>query len=212
MSSSAFLNSSLAKKYWMAITGLFLITFLTVHLGVNLTLFIGEETFNGASHFMATNPLIQIMQYVLAAGFIFHIILGVVLNIQNKSARPVNYVKNNTAANSTWSSQNMPLTGVIILLFLVLHLKDYFVEIKFGDVENDYLLVTELFKNPLYAGLYVLAFILLGIHLSHGFQSSFQSVGVNHSGYTPFIKNLGSLFSIIIAIGFSAIAIYFYFS
>jgi len=211
MSASAFLKSSLAKKYWMAITGLFLVTFMIVHLGVNLTLFIGEETFNAASEFMATNPLIQVMQYVLAAGFIFHIVLGIVLTRINREARPVGYIKNNTAANSSWSSQSMILTGIIVLLFLVLHLKDYFFQMKFGEVESDYVLVTELFNNPVYTGIYVLAFILLGLHLSHGFQSSFQSVGVYHSRYTPFIKWFGTVFSIIVAIGFSVIALYFYF-
>jgi len=211
MSASAFLKSSLAKKYWMAITGLFLVTFMIVHLGVNLTLFIGEETFNAASEFMATNPLIQVMQYVLAAGFIFHIVLGIVLTRINREARPVGYIKNNTAANSSWSSQSMILTGIIVLLFLVLHLKDYFFQMKFGEVESDYVLVTELFNNPVYTGIYVLAFILLGLHLSHGFQSSFQSVGVYHSRYTPFIKWCGTVFSIIVAIGFSVIALYFYF-
>jgi succinate dehydrogenase / fumarate reductase cytochrome b subunit len=194
------------------LSGLFLITFLLVHLGVNLTLFIGSETFNGASHFMATNPIIQVMQYVLAAGFIYHIVMGIVLELKNRASRPIKYAKNNAAANSGWASRNMIYTGILVLLFIVLHLKDFFVKIKFGEVHDDYQLVTELFKNPIYVIIYVIAFLLLGIHLSHGFQSAFTSVGARAPKYLKCVKNLGMTFSYVIALGFSIIAIYFYFA
>ena len=209
---SGFLSSSVGRKVVMSLSGLFLITFLLVHLGVNLTLFIGSETFNGASHFMATNPIIQVMQYVLAAGFIFHIAMGIKLELKNRASRPIKYAKNNAAANSGWASRNMIYTGVLILLFIVLHLKDFFVKIKFGEVHDDYQLVTQLFKNPIYVLIYVIAFLLLGIHLSHGFQSAFTSVGARSPKYLKCVKNLGMLFSYFIALGFSVIAIYFYFA
>lgn len=209
---SGFLSSSLGRKVVMALSGLFLIIFLLVHLGVNLTLFAGQETFNAASHFMGHNPLIQVMQYVLAAGFIIHIVMGIKLELKNKAARPIKYVKNNPAANAGWASRNMIVTGVIILLFLILHLKDFFVEIKFGHVPDDYELVTQLFKNPIYVVLYVISFIMLGIHLSHGFQSSFTSVGARTPKYLKCVKNLGVAYSYFIALGFSVIAIYFYFA
>ena len=208
---SGFTSSSLGRKIVMSLSGFFLITFLIVHLGVNLTLFAGAETFNAASHFMATNPVIQVMQYVLATGFIIHIIMGIRLELKNRSSRPITYAKNNAAANSGWASRNMIVTGIIVLLFLVLHIKDFFVQIKFGEVHNDFLLVTELFKNPIYVIVYVLAFILLGVHLSHGFQSAFTSVGARSPKYLKCVKNLGTAFSYLIAIGFSVIAIYFYF-
>ena len=209
---SGFLSSSVGRKVVMSLSGLFLITFLLVHLGVNLTLFIGSETFNGASHFMATNPIIQVMQYVLAAGFIFHIAMGIKLELKNRASRPIKYAKNNAAANSGWASRNMIYTGILILLFIILHLKDFFVKIKFGEVHDDYQLVTQLFKNPIYVLIYVIAFLLLGIHLSHGFQSAFTSVGARAPKYLKCVKNLGMLFSYFIALGFSIIAIYFYFA
>lgn len=205
-------SSSLGRKIVMSLSGFFLITFLLVHLGVNLTLFIGADTFNGASHFMATNPLIQVMQYVLAAGFIVHIAMGIWLELKNRASRPIKYSKNNAAANSGWASRNMIYTGFLVLLFLVLHLKDFFVEIKFGEVHDDFQLVTQLFTNPIYVIIYVVAFILLGLHLSHGFQSAFTSIGARAPKYLKFIKNLGMAFSYLIALGFSVIAIYFYFA
>jgi len=205
-------SSSLGRKIVMSLSGFFLITFLLVHLGVNLTLFIGADTFNGASHFMATNPLIQVMQYVLAAGFIIHIVMGIRLELKNRASRPIKYSKNNAASNSGWASRNMIYTGFLVLLFLVLHLKDFFVEIKFGEVHDDFQLVTQLFTNPIYVIIYVVAFILLGLHLSHGFQSAFTSIGARAPKYLKFIKNLGMAFSYLIALGFSVIAIYFYFA
>jgi len=209
---SGLTSSSLGRKVAMSLSGFFLITFLLVHLGVNLTLFVGAETFNAASHFMATNPLIQVTQYVLAAGFIFHIAMGIRLELKNRASRPIKYAKNNAAANSGWASRNMIVTGILVLLFIVIHLKDFFVKIKFGEVHDDYLLVVELFKNPFYVLIYVVAFVLLGIHLSHGFQSAFTSVGARAPKYLKCVKNLGMAFSYLIALGFSIIAIYFYFA
>ena len=209
---SGFLSSSVGRKVTMSLSGLFLITFLLVHLGINLTLFVGSDTFNGASHFMATNPVIQVMQYVLAAGFIYHITMGIVLELKNRASRPIKYAKNNAAANSGWASRNMIYTGILVLLFILLHLKDFFVQIKFGEVHDDYELVTQLFKNPVYVIIYVFAFVLLGIHLSHGFQSAFTSIGARAPKYLKCVKNLGMAFSYLIALGFSVIAIYFYFA
>ena len=209
---SGFISSSLGRKVVMALSGFFLITFLLVHLGVNLSLFAGRESFNAASHFMGHNPLIQLMQYVLAAGFILHIAMGIILEWKNKMARPIRYAKNNAAASSGWASRNMIVTGVLILLFLILHMRNFFVEIKFGHVPDDYELVTQLFKNPLYVVIYVISFILLGIHLSHGFQSAFTSVGARSPKYLSWVKKTGILFSYLIALGFSVIAISFYFN
>lgn len=210
----ALIQSSIARKIVMAVTGLFLISFIALHLAVNLLTLVSADAFNEASHFMGTNPFIQIMQYVLALGFILHIAMGIQLTMKNRQARPVAYAMNKPAENSSWSSRNMIVTGLLILLFLVLHIKDYFWEIKFGDMsmQSDYELVTTLFQNPLYTFIYLFSFILLGFHLDHGFQSAFQSVGANHYKYTPLIKLLGRIFSVIVAIGFSAISLYFYLS
>jgi succinate dehydrogenase / fumarate reductase cytochrome b subunit len=206
-----FFNSSVARKFWMAITGLFLITFLVVHLTINLFLFVGPELFNAGSHFMATNPVIQIMQYVLAAGFIAHIVMGIKLTLQNKAARPIKYAYENASANASWESRNMIITGMLVLVFLIIHMRNFFYEIKFTDnVTDDYMLVTSLFSIWYYTVIYVLAFIALGLHLNHGFQSAFQSVGWQNSTWKGFLQKLGTAYSAIITIGFSAIAIYFF--
>jgi len=210
--SSIFTKSSLIRKFWMALTGLFLITFLVVHLVVNLFSLVSDpQLFNDASHFMGHNPVIQIMQYVLAAGFIFHIVMGMLLTVQNNKATPTKYVYNKPGANSSWSSRNMIITGVLVLLFLVLHMKDFLYEIKMGSLggyETDYDLVVGLFGSPIYTIIYVAAFVLLGIHLNHGFQSSFQSLGVSHPKYLPLIKGFGLWYSILIPGGFALVAIF----
>lgn len=201
--------SSLARKFWMALTGLFLITFLVMHLSINLlTLFPDPVVFNEASHFMGTNWLIQSMQYVLALGFILHIGTGIRLTYLNRKARPQNYAKNRAGENSSLESRSMIYTGMLVLVFLLIHLYNYYYKIKFIGVDDDYKLVTELFNDGLYTSIYVVSFILLGLHLNHGFQSAFQSMGANHRKYTPWIKKFGSFYSVVVATGFSLIAIY----
>lgn len=201
--------SSLTRKFWMSLTGLFLITFLILHLAINLlTLCSDPELFNEASHFMATNPVIQVMQYVLALGFIMHIGTGIRLNYLNNQARPVKYAHNRPALNSSTSSRSMIYSGLLVLVFLCIHIYDYFYKMKFVGVADDYVLVTEHFGDWRYTLIYVASFILLGIHLNHGFQSAFQSVGANHRKYTPLIKKIGSIYSVVMAAGFSLIAIY----
>lgn len=218
------MKTSIARKFVMGLTGFFLITFITIHLLVNSFSLISPELFNQGSHFMATNPLIQVMQYALAAGFLIHIIMGIMLTIQNKAARGKSYAKNNAAANSSISSRSMIVTGMLVVLFIILHMKDFFAEVKFGNighvditshgittiVQDDFSLMHTIFSMPLYTAIYVIAFIALGIHLNHGFQSAFQSLGCNHSRYNKLIKNAGTAFSVLITIGFSTIALTHY--
>ncbi len=211
---SNFMNASIGKKFLMSLTGLFLIFFLLVHLVVNLMTLLPDPTvFNAASHFMGHNPVIQIMQYVLALGFIVHIFMGIRLKHQNYASRPVKYSGKGSSYGATWASKNMIWTGVLVLAFIALHLKHYFVKIKFGGMgpnETDYELVVNSFADLPFTALYVVAFILLAVHLYHGFQSSFQSLGANHSKYTPMIKSLSTIYCVIIGLGFSAIALVHY--
>lgn len=211
---SDFRTSSIGRKFFMGLTGLFLVTFIAVHLFVNLLSLFSAEAFNAASEFMGTNPVIQVMQYVLAAGFIIHIYTGIRLELKNRAARPIKYAHNKPGENSSFASRNMIYTGLLILAFLVLHLKDFFVKIKFehGTYGTDYDLLVQVFSNPMYVGIYVASFILLGIHLYHGLQSGFQTIGVNHPKYTPLIKAIGLGFCIIIAVGFSSIALFHFFN
>jgi len=214
-----FLSSSIARKFSMALSALFLIIFLLIHLSVNLTSVCSEETFNTFSHFMGTNPLIQFaMQPVLIFGVVFHFVMGIVLELKNKSARNVKYVKFNGAANSTWMSRNMIFSGGVILAFLILHFGDFWIpEINHKYIEalpeNPTRYFGELqhkFENPFRVAAYVLAFVLLAMHLLHGFQSAFQSMGLNR--YEKCIKTSGKIYAILIPLGFIFVALFHYFN
>ena len=204
--------SSIVRKFIMALSGLFLIVFLITHLVINsLTLASSKDLFNEAAHFMATNPIIYAMQYVLALGFIIHIGMGIKLTIQNKRARSQEYVYNKMSKNTDLSSRSMIVSGGLVIVFLALHLRDYFYQMKFVGLPEgttDYDLVVNLFTNPYYTAVYVIAFIVLGVHLNHGFKSAFQSMGANHKKYNPLIKIVSTAYSIVIALGFSTIAIF----
>ncbi|MFK5854567.1 MAG: succinate dehydrogenase cytochrome b subunit [Bacteroidota bacterium] len=221
-----FSYSSITKKIWMSLMGLFLMTFLVVHLGINLLLIIDPslELFNIAAHFMGTNPLIQMFQWVLFAGFAVHIVLGVVLQIQNWIARPKGY-KVKASSEDSFFSKYMIHTGIIIAVFLAIHFANFFLRAKVFHTVPEFILngvptgmedmgivVIQLFQSPLYVIGYIIALLTLGFHLDHAFQSAFQSLGLNHEKYTPFIKGLGHIFSIVITLGYILIPVVIYFS
>ena len=213
-------KTSVARKVAMALSALFLILFLIIHLAVNLTSVISENTFNELSHFMGTNPLIQFaMQPVLLAGVIFHFVMGFVLEIQNKRARgSEKYYAYNGGANSSWMSRNMIITGVMILLFLGLHLWDFWVgEMNYKYIQFNepnptryYHELIEKFHEPLRVGIYVLCFVFLCLHLLHGFQSAFQSMGWKDDARKKLISQVGNWYSYIICGGFIFIALFHY--
>ncbi|WP_424655277.1 succinate dehydrogenase cytochrome b subunit [Capnocytophaga leadbetteri] len=213
-------KTSVARKVAMALSALFLILFLIIHLAVNLTSVISESTFNELSHFMGTNPLIQFaMQPVLLAGVIFHFVMGFVLEIQNKRARgSEKYYAYNGGANSSWMSRNMIITGVMILLFLGLHLWDFWVgEMNYKYIQFNepnptryYHELIEKFHDPLRVGMYVLCFVFLCLHLLHGFQSAFQSMGWKDNARKKLISQVGNWYSYIICGGFIFIALFHY--
>ena len=210
------LNSSLGKKLLMAITGLFLISFLLVHCSLNALIFLndGGAAFNEGAEFMGTNPIIRTMEIVLFAGLLLHIFDGLRLWFENKSKRPVAYAKVDGAANSKWYSRSMGLLGTLLLLFLILHLKHFWYFSHLTEGLEDHTLYAEMqdvFMNPIVVVVYVLGCISLGYHLLHGFQSAFQSMGWNHPKYTPGIKLVGAIFSIVIPAVFAAMPIAFHF-
>lgn len=216
-------SSTVGRKIVMSVTGLFLCSFLVVHLIGNLQLFNndGGAAFNIYSRFMGTNPIIRTMELVLLAGFLFHIYDAIVLTRRNKAARPIGYVNNHPEENSTWSSRNMGLLGTVILVFLIIHLWNFFVPARFGglegvvieDVEYDnlYLKVVQSFQIWWYVAIYVIAMVALAYHLIHGFQSAFQTLGLDHKKYTPFIQMFGYAFSVLVCLGFAIIPLYFFF-
>lgn len=213
--------SSLTKKYIMALLGLFLFTFLAVHLTINLTLLFDptKVLFNEAAHFMGTNPFIQTFQWVLFAGFAIHIFYGVVLQIQNWIARPKGYKRKALSEDSIFSKY-MIYTGIVIFIFLVIHLGNFFF-VKMGWVGNGITevggtedmgqLVIDLFHHQSYVIFYVILLLIMGFHLDHAFQSAFQSLGLNHRKYTPFIKGLGHFLAIVLTVGFISIPVFIYF-
>jgi len=217
---SGFLSSSIARKVAMALSALFLIFFLIIHLAVNITSLFSESVFNELSHFMGTNSLIQfVMQPVLILGVVFHFMMGFVLELKNKRARSVKYVEYNGAANATWMSRNMIYSGLAILAFIVLHFIDFwipeinhkYIEVLPEDPTRYFSELQHKFVSPFRAGAYVIAFVLLALHLLHGFQSAFQSIGFNNK-YTKCVKNLGTLYAIVIPLGFIIIVLYHHFN
>lgn len=214
------LSSSIAKKVAMALSALFLIVFLVIHLTVNLTSLFSEDIFNELSHFMGTNPLIQFaMQPILIFGVVFHFIMGFVLELKNREARNVKYIKYNGAASSTWMSRNMIYTGAVILAFLVLHFIDFwfpelnhkYIEVLPEDPTRYFGELQHKFEEPWRVGVYIVAFVLLALHLLHGFQSAFQSIGLNNK-YTKAVKTLGKIYAIVIPLGFIIIALFLHFN
>ncbi len=217
---SGFLSSSIARKVAMALSALFLIIFLIIHLSVNITSLFSERLFNELSHFMGTNPLIQFaMQPVLIFGVVFHFVMGFVLELKNKRARNINYVKYNGGANASWASRNMILSGGVILAFLILHFVDFwfpemnhkYIEFLPEDPNRYFGELQHKFVSPLRVGAYVIAFALLALHLLHGFQSAFQSVGFNNK-YSSAVKSFGKFYSFAIPLGFIIIALYHHFN
>jgi succinate dehydrogenase / fumarate reductase cytochrome b subunit len=217
------LSSTLGKKLLMSLTGLFLISFLTIHLIGNLAIFSddGGLAFNAYAAFMSTNPLIGTVSYLLYAGIILHVGIAIILYFSNSSARPVKYKVQKAKENSSWSSRSMTLLGLFILAFILMHLKDFwwqykheggyqFVEDANGN-RDIYVLVIKQFKTTFALISYLIGILALYFHLSHGFQSAFQTLGLEHKKYTPAIKAIGIAYSIIVPLSFAAMPIKIYF-
>ncbi|HPF50240.1 MAG TPA: succinate dehydrogenase cytochrome b subunit [Draconibacterium sp.] len=224
---SKFLTASIGRKFIMSLSGIFLMVFIAVHLGLNLLLIFDDsgDLFNQGAHFMATNPLIKIMEPILGLGFVIHIIWSFFLEYENWKARPVKYAKKNMSGASTWASRNMLILGALVLVFLVIHIIDFFVKMKFtghplleetvvGGVhmENAYALVSGAFINStVLCILYIIGGILLGLHLSHGFWSSFQTLGLNNKFWIKRWQVIAQIYAWIVAVGFAVIPLYFMF-
>ncbi len=216
-------NTSIGRKLVMGLTGLFLISFLLVHVSINSLVFAndGGLKFNTAADFMANNILIRIMEVGLIAGFIVHIYQAAVLSRKNDKSRPIKYAVSSADSNSKWYSRSMGLLGTIILIFLIVHLGNFWVKSRFTNILVDdsikhkdlYAMMHEVFQQPFIVALYVFAMFSLGYHLLHGFSSAFQTLGLSHKKYTPLIKFVGVVFSLIVPLVFAAmpLAIYLHF-
>ena len=200
----------------MALSGLFLVVFLTQHFTINLTSVFSENIFNKISHFMGNNFLVQfILQPILIFGVVFHFIMGFILEYINRKSRDTNYVSFKGSSNSNWMSRNMIYSGIVILSFLGLHFYDFwipeinykYVEVLPLDQDRYYQELVHKFESPIRTTIYSVSFVFLALHLYHGFSSSFQSVGFNNK-YSSALKLFANGFSIIIPLGFIFIAIF----
>jgi succinate dehydrogenase / fumarate reductase cytochrome b subunit len=213
---SGLAKTSIARKVVMALSGIFLVMFLLLHVTINLSSVLSPEIFNTWSHFMGYNPLVQfILQPILIAGVVVHFVMGIVLEIQNRKARTVKYAKFKGSANAPWVSRNMILTGLVVLAFLGLHFYDFWIhEINYKfvaanpeDPTRYYAETVEKFMPMWRTVIYVISFVLLSLHLWHGFASSFQTMGLNNK-YSPVIRNFTRLYAIVVPLLFIFIALY----
>ncbi len=218
----AFFSSSIGKKIIISLTGIFLILFLVIHLAGNLQLLINDqgETFNLYAKFMTTHPLIKTISYGLYFFIILHAIMGITLYWANRKSKGSNY-KYQTKANAGFAAKSMALLGVLILAFLFIHMGDFWFKMKTDQlpyvnyngtlVKDLYFQTTVTFSQPVFVVIYLIGLSALGLHLWHGFESAFQTLGINHKQYTPMIRLLGRIYSILIPIAFAIIPIYIYF-
>ena len=220
-----FLTSSIGRKLIMSLTGLFLIVFLVVHLIGNLQLLAndGGESFNAYAYFMTHNPLIKTVSYGLYFFILLHAFLGLIIWSKNKAAKGSTYaVRSN--AKASWASKNMALLGTLVLAFIFIHMGDFWFKMKFTDqlamvsvsgldyqVKDLYAQVAHTFSNPLMVAAYLVGLLTLAFHLWHGFQSAFQTLGLNHKKYTPLIKTVGKVYSVLIPLLYAVIPLYYFF-
>jgi len=220
-----FLTSSIGRKLLMSLSGLFLILFLPVHLIGNLQLLTKDAgvSFNLYSYFMTHNPLIKTVSYLLYFSILLHTIQGLLLWRKNKMAKGNNgYAVKALRGEGTnvKAASNMAWLGIIIFVFILVHMYQFWLQMKLGKVptvtiegeayKNLYEPVISAFSNLNFVVFYVVSMIIIGIHLNHGFQSAFQTLGLNHKKYTPFIKSLGKAYAFIIPFGFAVIPIIVY--
>jgi succinate dehydrogenase / fumarate reductase cytochrome b subunit len=216
MSQHGILKNVVGKKLIMGLTGIFLVSFLVVHLGINLCALVPDngETFNSAAEFMADNFFIRTAEWGLFLGFILHIVDAAVLTLGNRKSRPIAYAKVDGAANSSWYSRSMGILGTLLLIFLILHLGHFWVKSRFTGIENPFTQKDDLYFYMMYTFqdlwvviIYILAQISLGYHLLHGFKSAFRTLGLNHPKYNPLISIIGIVYSILVPTLFAIIPV-----
>jgi succinate dehydrogenase / fumarate reductase cytochrome b subunit len=218
------LNVLFFRKTLVALTGLFLSLFLIVHLSANALLLLPEELarpyYNGYSTWLRENPLIMIIAYLLYASIIVHVLYALLVTIRNRKAKPDRYDKNHKYENSSWASQNMGLIGVFILIFIVVHLANFWARIKLGMGEgvgydeagnkDIYAVTDSLFNNIYYVAFYSILMIPLGFHLYHGVKSAFKTLGFYHRRGLERLAQISLIYALVMAIGFAIIPIFVY--
>lgn len=201
---------SIGKKQVMGVLGLLLCGFAFAHMTGNFLVFQGADKFNAYGDFLHNLPAFRLIELSLAALFIVHIVMGIMLAVQNRAARPEGYAVKKSSGGATIGSSTMAFTGIYFILFLVVHLLNIRFHILPTPVAgaSEYDVTAAVLANPGFAIFYVVSSLILGLHLSHGLQSSFQSLGFYNRQYTPTLKKISVLYGIVIAVGYSAIAIF----
>ena len=220
-----YLTSTIFRKVLAALSGLFLITFLIGHLVGNLQLFIpgveGQTQFNKYAFFMTTNPIVKVLSIITYTAILLHVLITLYLAIQSRRARPVRYAVSSGNDNSDWSSRNMSVLGIIILFFLIVHMKSFWYKMHFGEmpyqylsdgtkIKDLYLITTSAFQNPLYTFFYVFCMIALALHLKHGVESAIQTVGLKIPSYEKFFKYIAMIIALSIPAVFASIPVYLF--
>jgi succinate dehydrogenase / fumarate reductase cytochrome b subunit len=220
---SGIFTSSIGKKLLMSLAGIFLITFLLVHMGINLLVIIYENhmVYNKAAHFMSSNIIVKIFEIVLFGGLLLHVIYALIIQTQNWIARPSRYKKANYS-NTSFFSKFMVHTAAITLIFLVIHMMDFYIKAKFGHgaeilvdgvVYHDFASeIVDKFKMLPFVIFYIAAFVFLGFHLIHGFQSAFKTLGLDNKKCNTVIQVLAIIYSTVVVAGYSIIPVIIYFS
>ena len=218
-----FLTSKMGQKIVMSLTGLFLTSFLLIHLAGNLQLLKDDqgEAFNRYAHFMVHNPVIEFVSIGLYISILIHAIQGIWIAIANRKARGAKSYAKTSGVSRTWASGNMALLGSLILFFILIHMGDFWLKYKFGsslpmividgvEQKDLYFSVSQTFSELWLVCFYVLSTLVLFFHLTHGISSAFQTLGINNRKYTPAIKFVGNLYAFLICLGFAYIPIYLY--
>jgi succinate dehydrogenase / fumarate reductase, cytochrome b subunit len=217
---TAYVGSSVGRKLIVGLSGLFLIIFLVVHLLVNLTMYAGPDTYNAVANWMGSNPGILALRPVLALGLLIHVAVSVHLAVTNRRSRPQGYEVLDAGASSTWASRHMLVLGALIIAFLALHLSSFSIRMTFGTppltevagvlMKDAYAMVTARFGLWWYVALYTVAMILLGLHLSHGFQSALQTMGLSNQRWRGRWGAAATAYAVIVAAGFASLPLYFF--
>ena len=214
-----YFTSTLFRKTLAALSGLFLVLFLVGHLVGNLQLIFasgdsGQKQFNEYALFMTTNPAVKVLSIITYSSIIFHTLLTIFLAIQSKRTRPIKYEVSSGSENSSWASRNMPLLGILVLIFIVIHMKSFWYEMHFGVIGDDpngnkdlYTVTIVAFKEWWYTIFYVFSMVMLAYHLHHGISSSFQTIGLKTRKYVNLIQKFALGFSIIVPAAFASIPI-----
>ncbi len=213
------LNSSIGRKFIMALSGCFLILFLLFHMSMNLVSIISMEAYQAICAFLGINWYAIVGTLVLAGGCVVHIFYATILTLKNRKARGADAYASSNLTPVEWSSKNMYVLGIVIIAFLGLHLYDFWYKMQFSEllhlesvVEAEHIgqHMAELFAQPVRVALYMIALIALWFHLTHGFWSMFQSVGINNRTWLPRLRVAGNVVATLIIIGFAIVPLFFF--